>query len=234
MCCVPQASCACSSGSASPRPCLASPPWPWQPATLQTGPSPTCPRRVSDAKELRCLSSLSGAYMLGEGRLLHRHRQVIGDAVLCSCSPPQPTSKHTHTEAFDRPFPHAYTFPPPPPPPAYPICLALPGEKLDARAAIAGRDTQPTPSAGAASSSWQSGLFDRGSWMEAHAGWARTVVTGRARLGGIPVGVIAVEVNTVMLSLPADPGMPDSSERVIPQVGWGTLGFLSGVSEWGF
>jgi acetyl-CoA carboxylase/biotin carboxylase 1 len=54
--------------------------------------------------------------------------------------------------------------------------------------------------------------------MESQAGWARTVVTGRARLGGVPVGVIAVETNTVMLSIAADPGMPDSSERVIPQV----------------
>ena len=50
------------------------------------------------------------------------------------------------------------------------------------------------------------------------AGWARTVVTGRARLGGTPVGVIAVETATIMLHVPADPGMPDSSERVIPQV----------------
>jgi hypothetical protein len=40
---------------------------------------------------------------------------------------------------------------------------------------------------------WESGLFDKNSWTEAQAGWARTVVTGRARLGGIPVGVIAVE-----------------------------------------
>lgn len=40
------------------------------------------------------------------------------------------------------------------------------------------------------------GIFDRGSWMESHAGWARTVVTGRARLGGLAVGVIAVESNT--------------------------------------
>jgi acetyl-CoA carboxylase carboxyltransferase component len=40
---------------------------------------------------------------------------------------------------------------------------------------------------------WESGLFDRNSWTEAQAGWARTVVTGRARLNGIPVGVIAVE-----------------------------------------
>lgn len=40
---------------------------------------------------------------------------------------------------------------------------------------------------------WESGMFDRNSWTESQAGWARTVVTGRARLGGIPVGVIAVE-----------------------------------------
>ena len=45
------------------------------------------------------------------------------------------------------------------------------------------------------------------------------MVTGRARLGGVPVGVIAVETQTVTLSIAADPGMPDSSERTIPQVG---------------
>jgi acetyl-CoA carboxylase/biotin carboxylase 1 len=61
-------------------------------------------------------------------------------------------------------------------------------------------------------------LFDRGSWFESHPEWARTVVTGRARLGGIPVGVIAVETQVVKRHLPADPGMPDSSEQVIPQV----------------
>ncbi len=43
------------------------------------------------------------------------------------------------------------------------------------------------------------------------------MITGRARLGGTPVGVIAVETSTVILNVPADPGMPDSSERVIPQ-----------------
>ncbi|KFM26391.1 Acetyl-CoA carboxylase [Auxenochlorella protothecoides] len=53
----------------------------------------------------------------------------------------------------------------------------------------------------------------------AGAGWARTVVTGRARLGGLPVGVVAVEVGTVTLHVPADPGMPDSAERMIPQAG---------------
>jgi len=84
-------------------------------------------------------------------------------------------------------------------------------EKLDPRAAIAGIEGPK--------GSWVSGMFDKGTWTEAQPGWARTVVTGRARLGGLPVGIIAVEVGTVTLSLPADPGMPDSSERVIPQAG---------------
>ena len=85
------------------------------------------------------------------------------------------------------------------------------GGKLDPRAAIAGSVED--------GGVWKGGLFDRGSWMEAQEGWARTVVTGRARLAGIPVGVIGVEVSTIMLNLPADPGLPDSSERVIPQAG---------------
>jgi acetyl-CoA carboxylase / biotin carboxylase 1 len=85
--------------------------------------------------------------------------------------------------------------------------------KLDPRAAIAGIDSPENPGG------WVGGLFDRGSWTEAQPDWARTVVTGRARLAGVPVGVIGVEVNTMMLNLPADPGMPDSSERVIPQAG---------------
>ena len=81
--------------------------------------------------------------------------------------------------------------------------------KLDPRLAVAGGDAPEAVT----------GLFDRGSWTEAQAGWAQTVVTGRARLGGIPVGVVAVEVNAVSLHIPADPGMPDSAERTIPQAG---------------
>lgn len=61
---------------------------------------------------------------------------------------------------------------------------------------------------------WESGFFDRGSWDEIMQGWALTVVTGRARLGGIPVGVIAVETRTVELQLPADPANPDSEAKV--------------------
>lgn len=44
--------------------------------------------------------------------------------------------------------------------------------------------------------------------------WAQTVVCGRARLGGIPVGVIAVETRTVEVTLPADPANLDSESKV--------------------
>lgn len=49
--------------------------------------------------------------------------------------------------------------------------------------------------------------------------WAQTVVTGRARLGGIPCGVIAVETRTVELHLPADPANLDSEAKTLSQAG---------------
>lgn len=55
--------------------------------------------------------------------------------------------------------------------------------------------------------------------MEAHPTWACTVVTGRARLGGVPIGVIAVETQTVTKNIPADPGMLTTAEQVITQAG---------------
>ncbi|OAD57807.1 Acetyl-CoA carboxylase [Eufriesea mexicana] len=66
---------------------------------------------------------------------------------------------------------------------------------------------------------WDSGFFDRGSWQEIMRPWAQTVVTGRARLGGIPCGVIAVETRTVELHLPADPANFDSEAKTISQAG---------------
>ena len=50
--------------------------------------------------------------------------------------------------------------------------------------------------------------------MESLSNWAQTVVTGRARLGGIPCGVIAVETRTVESTVPADPANPDTESRV--------------------
>jgi len=66
---------------------------------------------------------------------------------------------------------------------------------------------------------WKSGLFDKSSFRESMANWAKTVVTGRARLGGIPVGVIATENRTVEKTISADPADVKSSEVVIPQAG---------------
>nr|XP_008194740.1 PREDICTED: acetyl-CoA carboxylase isoform X1 [Tribolium castaneum] len=66
---------------------------------------------------------------------------------------------------------------------------------------------------------WESGFFDRDSWSEIMKPWAQTVVAGRARLGGIPVGVIAVETRTVELNLPADPANLDSEAKTVSQAG---------------
>ncbi|KAM9625723.1 acetyl-CoA carboxylase 2 isoform 2-T2 [Morphnus guianensis] len=66
---------------------------------------------------------------------------------------------------------------------------------------------------------WQSGFFDQGSFLEIMRPWAQTVVVGRARLGGLPVGVIAVETRTVEVTVPADPANPDSEAKIIQQAG---------------
>lgn len=87
----------------------------------------------------------------------------------------------------------------------------LPENTCDPRAAICGSLD--------GNGNWLGGMFDRDSFVEALEGWARTVVTGRAKLGGIPVGIIATETQTMMQVIPADPGQLDSHERVVPQAG---------------
>ncbi|KAL3270902.1 hypothetical protein HHI36_021411 [Cryptolaemus montrouzieri] len=66
---------------------------------------------------------------------------------------------------------------------------------------------------------WETGFFDKDSWSEIMQPWAQTVVAGRAKLGGIPVGVIAVETRTVELKLPADPANFDSEAKTVSQAG---------------
>ena len=80
----------------------------------------------------------------------------------------------------------------------------------DVRHLIAGKEDED---------GFQSGLFDRGSFEETLGGWAKTVVVGRARLGGIPIGVIAVETRSVENVTPADPANPDSIEQVTSEAG---------------
>lgn len=83
-------------------------------------------------------------------------------------------------------------------------------EPYDCRWLIEGREVDGT---------YESGIFDKGSFVESLGGWAQTVVTGRARLGGIPFGVVAVEVKSVQNVIPADPANSDSTENVINEAG---------------
>lgn len=69
------------------------------------------------------------------------------------------------------------------------------------------------------SGKWMSGFFDKGSFIETLSGWAKGVIVGRARLGGIPMGVIAVETRSTETIIPADPASPDSNEQKITEAG---------------
>jgi len=65
----------------------------------------------------------------------------------------------------------------------------------------------------------QAGFFDKESFKEYLAGWGKSVVVGRGRLGGIPMGAIAVETRLVNQIVPADPADVNSREAVLPQAG---------------
>jgi acetyl-CoA carboxylase carboxyltransferase component len=66
---------------------------------------------------------------------------------------------------------------------------------------------------------FKSGFFDKDSFLELHANWAKTVVVGRARLGGYPMGVVAVETRTVEQVRPADPADITSNEKMAQKAG---------------
>lgn len=80
----------------------------------------------------------------------------------------------------------------------------------DVRHMIAGREQD---------GEFEYGLFDKDSFQETLSGWAKGVVVGRARLGGIPIGVIGVETRTVDNLVPADPANPDSTEQKLQEAG---------------
>lgn len=66
---------------------------------------------------------------------------------------------------------------------------------------------------------WVRDFFDRGSFTECLIGWGKTVVCGRARLGGTPIGAIAVETRLTEKVVPADPGFEGSQRQVEQQAG---------------
>ncbi|GAB5367517.1 hypothetical protein AAMO2058_001237200 [Amorphochlora amoebiformis] len=96
------------------------------------------------------------------------------------------------------------------------VTYVPPSGPYDTICLIAG-ETKPDSKDGKAS--WSSGFFDKGSFMELMSNWAKTVICGRARLGGMPVGVIAVTTKMVEQTNPADPAAPDSKEIVHNKAG---------------
>lgn len=86
----------------------------------------------------------------------------------------------------------------------------VPSQPYDVRWMIEGREGPD---------GFEYGLFDKDSFQETLSGWAKGVVVGRARLGGIPLGVIGVETRTVENLIPADPANPDSTESLIQEAG---------------
>ncbi len=87
----------------------------------------------------------------------------------------------------------------------------LPGTPYDPRHLLAGKEDDR--------GEWMSGFFDKGSFMETMAGWAKSVIVGRARLGGIPMGVVITENRTAENVKPADPADLKASEAVIQEAG---------------
>jgi acetyl-CoA carboxylase/biotin carboxylase 1 len=68
---------------------------------------------------------------------------------------------------------------------------------------------------------WINGFFDKDSFTEYLGGWAKGVVVARARLGGIPMGVIAVETRSTEQIVWADPADENSTEQTNSQAGQG-------------
>ena len=64
----------------------------------------------------------------------------------------------------------------------------------------------------------KNGFLDEGSFVEVMSEWAKTVIVGRGRLGGFPIGIIATENRTIEFSPPCDYASDKESE-VISQAG---------------
>ena len=86
------------------------------------------------------------------------------------------------------------------------------GTQYDPRALLAGKVDETT-------GKWLSGFMDKASFRETMDGWAKSVVVGRARLGGIPCGVVITEVRTSEKIVPADPASPTTQENLVQQAG---------------
>jgi len=105
------------------------------------------------------------------------------------------------------------------PPPCLPITdpverpatyMPTPGKPYDPRMLLAGGHVDGVHHAG---------LLDQDTFIEYLPDWAKTVVIGRGRLGGMPVGVIVTENRTVDKSILADPANLESKPQTAMQAG---------------
>ncbi|RLN37492.1 hypothetical protein BBO99_00001939 [Phytophthora kernoviae] len=92
------------------------------------------------------------------------------------------------------------------------FCPADKSTQYDPRMLLAGKVDETT-------GKWVSGLMDKDSFRETLDGWAKSVIVGRGRLGGIPCGVVVTEVRTSEKVIPADPAAPASQENLMQQAG---------------
>ncbi|KII67787.1 Acetyl-CoA carboxylase [Thelohanellus kitauei] len=63
------------------------------------------------------------------------------------------------------------------------------------------------------------GFFDLNSVFEINTGWASAVITGRAKLGGIPVSFILNDIKMVKQVIPADPADPNDFPKECIHIG---------------
>ncbi|CAD6185016.1 unnamed protein product [Caenorhabditis auriculariae] len=63
------------------------------------------------------------------------------------------------------------------------------------------------------------GICDTGSFDEIMSDWAKSIVAGRARLGGIPIGVVSSELRSCETTIPADPAVPGSQAQTLQRAG---------------
>ena len=93
-------------------------------------------------------------------------------------------------------------------------CIPLKGATYDPRLLLCG-----VPAEEGEDENALLGFCDKGSFVETLAGWAKTVVVGRGRLGGYPIGVIVTENRTAEATKPADPADVTSQEKMVQQAG---------------
>ncbi|KYN96281.1 putative biotin carboxylase subunit of acetyl CoA carboxylase [Plasmodium gaboni] len=59
------------------------------------------------------------------------------------------------------------------------------------------------------------GFLDKNSYFEYMNEWGKGIITGRGKLGSIPVGFIAVNKNLVTQSIPCDPALKTNAQKLI-------------------